>query len=141
MFGKSTSLQAEIQSLQKQVDDSNDRIETLMEENSSYKRTISSFMDVRASYEVEKEKMAKEHEAKVRLLEDTLKLTELSVNQRVNESLTRIGVTTFPAENTILGDSKSPAELMETFNSLSGVEKTQFYQKHKAELSKALGIS
>jgi seryl-tRNA synthetase len=142
MFGIGTSnLQAEITTLQEQLEDSNDRITTLAQENNSYKQTIASFMNVKASYEAEKEKMMKEHAAKVKVLEDKLVKTEKSVNQKVNEALTCIGVTTFPAENTILGNSKSPAELMETFNSLSGTEKTQFYQKHKAGLSQALGIS
>ena len=140
MFGKS-SLQVRVDELEQQAETYSSTISTLMEENDSYKRTIASFMNVKASYEADKEKMMKEHNAKVKVLEDTLRKTELSVNQKVNESLTRIGVTTFPAENMILGDSKSPSELMETFNSLTGVEKSQFYQKHKAQLSQALGIS
>lgn len=139
MFGKSSSI--EIKKLQEQLEDSESRIQTLMEENDGYKRTIASFVGVKSSYEAEKEKMAKEYESKIKALENTLKKTEQSVNQKVNESLTKIGVTTFPAENTILSDSKSPDELMEQFNSLTGTEKTQFYQKHKAQLSQALGIS
>lgn len=140
MFGKS-SLQVRVDELEQEAETYNSTIRTLMEENESYKRTIASFVGVKTSYEAEKDKMTQEHEKKVKVLEDTLKKTELSVNQKVNEALTSIGVTTFPAENMILGDSKSPAELMETFNSLTGVEKSTFYQKHKIELSKALGIA
>jgi saccharopine dehydrogenase-like NADP-dependent oxidoreductase len=85
--------------------------------------------------------MMKEHAAKVKVLEDKLVKTEKSVNQKVNESLTRIGVSVFPTENTLTNPSSSPSEIMVTFNGLQGGEKTVYYNKHKAELNKALGIA
>ena len=74
MFGikSSSNLQAEITTLQEQLESSNDTINTLMQDNTSYKQTIASFMNVKASYEAEKEKMMKEHAAKVKVLEDKL---------------------------------------------------------------------
>jgi hypothetical protein len=141
MFGnKKTSLDSDIKTLQSQLKKSMDKIEMLVEENNEYKETIGSFINVKASYEQNLEKMAKDYDNKVKALQEALKATELSVNQKVNEALTCIGVSTFPNE-TIVAPSTSPTEKLETFQSLSGVERSEYYTKNKADITRALGIS
>jgi hypothetical protein len=140
MFGKSISLTQKVVELQQQLDTTNDKLQTLLEENADHKQTISAFMDVKQGYEDQLVKVKKEYENKLKVAEQKLKETELSVNQKVNESLASIGVTNFPPEQILLGNGSSDAEVMDTFNTLSGPAKTAYYQKHKVTLSRALGI-
>ncbi len=55
-----------------------------------------------------------------------------------NSSLASIGVTEFAVENFSNGRNQADADVLATFNSLSGIEKTEYYQKHKAEIMRCM---
>lgn len=132
-----TNTKLEMQELISELQDTNTSLKKELEDSH---RTISGFVDVKATYEASMEKMKVEYNTRVKALEGTLSETEKSVNAKVNEALAGIGITTFPSENIMVGSSKSPTEIMETFNSLSGIEKTEFFRKHREEINKALSV-
>ena len=108
-----SAVQAEKLTLETRLDDLENTIHTLAQKEQNYKKQI------------------KTHE---------VKLAEVmsSVNKKVNIALASMGVNTFAAETFAVGSVKSDNELLAQFNTLAGTEKTAFYQKNKAAISRAL---
>ena len=63
---------------------------------------------------------------------------EASVNRKVNASLASIGVTQFAPESFTVSNVTTDRSLLDTFNSLEGVAKTDFYAKHKDAIGRLL---
>lgn len=67
-----------------------------------------------------------------------LENTKKSVNKQVNSILASIGVTNFADESFSVDSDKTDSETLQMFNNLSGTEKTEFYSKNKAKITRAL---
>jgi hypothetical protein len=61
-----------------------------------------------------------------------------SLNKQINQSLASIGVNQFAAEIYSGESQKSDKELLTQFNSLPKEKQSEFYQQHKAALSRAV---
>jgi hypothetical protein len=114
----------------------NTRLEAQLEEA---RTTIESLTSEKSKHA----KLIKQHQADV----DNIKLQHSvemeaikgSVNRKVTQALSSIGVNQFVAE-TIYSDKAQATdqELLIQLNSLPQEQKTEFYQKHKVQLSRAV---
>jgi len=107
----------------------------LLEEIADYKKTISTFPGVKMEYDARLVKMSEAHKKEVKELNALLEAKETSVNRRVNEALSRIGVASFVPEEMISTPTMQPRNTYEKFVSLKGAEQTEFYRKHEKEIS------
>lgn len=124
-----------------------DTIETLIGENrllkeecSSYKQSIASFVGVKEHYESENKKLQMEYDNKIKALQENLEKERKSVNQKVNIQLASVGVKEFAMEE-IEPMKQSTDEIVKQFNAMpSGLEKQEFYAKHKAVLNQSINL-
>lgn len=70
--------------------------------------------------------------------EAALLAAQAQVNKKVNYSLASIGVNTFANESFSVKNEPSDTECLNTFNALNGQEKTEYYNKNKAKITRAL---
>lgn len=91
---------------------------------------------------IKSSKLAKQHENILEQLKSQheLELTTVknSLNKQINQSLASIGVNQFAAEIYSGESLKSDKELLTQFNSLPKEKQSEFYQQHKAALSRAV---
>ena len=118
----------------------NTELLTLREENANYKRTISAFVGVKSGFEAELDKSKKAFKQQVEELTKTVEVERASVAKKVNKALADIGVKEFAAEE-ITNSDTSGKSIYNTFTSLNGAEKTEYFKKNEAALSKMLGFS
>jgi chromosome segregation ATPase len=86
------------------------------------------------------EQMAAKHAVEITALKSHLEKTEKSVNSKVNNALSSLGVVNFAVE-TIYSDKTTPPEALKKFMTLSGEAKTKYYNEHKDIITQALGSS
>jgi hypothetical protein len=121
-----------IESLQKELADVSREKHSLATQYEEAQNTIESFADVKFNYErTIKDLQAKYNEEKANI--------DKNINRRVNAQLASIGVGTFAIEN-LIGESQSTTDIeaLHKFNALSGQEKTDFYNKNKDKITRAL---
>lgn len=70
--------------------------------------------------------------------EAALLAAQTSINKKINTSLASIGVNTFACENFSVNNEPSDTECLNTFNGLTGQAKTEFYNRNKAKITRAL---
>lgn len=138
MFGNSKELQSSIDSLKKELMDVTSdreklflRLEEAQNIIESFENEKKAFLKKNNEYKKEIDFLRVEHKANLDKLEK-------SVHYRVNTALASMGVDTFVTENFSEKTPHTDIEKLNTFNSLSGHEKTEYYQKNKAEITRAL---
>jgi hypothetical protein len=140
MFNINTSNKKllELQSINQQL---SDELSSLKEENVNYKRTISTFVGVKTGYEADLEKVKALHKQELSALNTALEAEKKSLAKKFNKALADIGVNEFAAEevsNTKTDDTKT---VYDTFVGLKGAEKTEYFKKHEATLTRLLGFN
>lgn len=136
MFGKSdktrvTELESEIKTLASSRDEMFAQLET-------FKSEVESFADVKRTLNKKISEYKSEIENMKQMHDTELKCMETSVNRKINAALSSIGVSAFASEIIKSDKDQSDVEALRVFNSLSGQEKTDFYNKNKAKISRAL---
>lgn len=129
---------ARLESLTRELTSSNLRESALRNQIESFEDTIESFASVKT--ELESSVSNKDIEIKNLTVSLNSKLAEVeaSVNRRVNSALASVGVTKFAVENIISDNNQSDKEVLNKFNSLTGDDKTKFYQANRAKITRAL---
>ena len=110
--------------LESALDEANGIIETLAAEKSVISKQLQTFNH---TLEQTKDKHTQE-----------LDKVKKSIDLRVNQALANIGVSQFASEIYSDAPSKSDKELLAQFNRLPGEAKTEFYNKNKVALSRAV---
>jgi hypothetical protein len=126
-----------IQELQYQLTEIEAANKKLLSENSNYKRTISTFVDVKLGYEKEVTDLKSKHGIEIDKVNSELVKEKNSVNRKVNKALATMGVETFAPEEIsqpVMEDS-SPKGIYSKFQSLSGIEKGKFQKEHQEILT------
>jgi predicted ATP-dependent protease len=126
-------------SLQEQNEELSSRLQQLNEECANYKRTISSFVGVKTGYENDLTNLKKAHAKELNSLKEEIQAENLSVAKRVNKALADIGVKEFASEE-VSDNTNTEKSVYDKFMSLSGAEKTEFFQKNEATLTRMLGF-
>ncbi len=113
---------------------------TLKEECAEYRRTITGFVNVKASYEAEKEKLMALHKNELTQLKQQIEIEKKSVAKKVNAELASIGVSQFVPEEISSGSPlQSPEAILEQFTSMpESPEKHEFFKLHEKIISKAM---
>lgn len=135
MFGK--SLKLKVEELHKELNSALAINTAFKKEIEQYKGEIESFAEVKKDLTKKITAQKSELDGIKSKHQDEMVKLENSVNRRVNSSLASIGVNQFAPE-LIQENSKSDGEILAKFNSLSGNEKTEFYNKYKAAITRAL---
>ena len=136
IFGKNKTLE-----LQGQIDDLTEQVGNLQKQCSDYQRTIAGFVNVKASYEEENNKLAKKYESSIAQLKQEIESEKKAVAKRVNMELSSIGVSQFiPEEISQEGfGTMSPEMICNKFISMEeSAEKHEFFKKHEKVISQFL---
>lgn len=119
------NLTAHNAALQKQVEEAKEAMESSANEHAGYKKQIAS--------------LKKSNEEFIAIKDIEIAQLKESVNKRINSALAVIGVSTFANESFMVNNTDvSDMECLNTFNSLAGQEKTEYYNKNKAKITRAL---
>ena len=129
MFGKSNkndylALKAQYDEKVNELAMAEKRIGRLQKEADEQKTTI--------------ETMAVKHSVEIEELKSKLAKTEKSVNSKVNCALASIGVTNFAVETIYAASNTDPQVALKKFMTLSGAEKTAYYNENKELITQAL---
>jgi DNA repair exonuclease SbcCD ATPase subunit len=136
-----TNNNKQITKLEEQISDYQDEITSLKEEIASYRQTIAAFPGAKQQYETDLKQQEKTLQLQIETLKQQLTEKDQEVANKINRSLASIGLSTvFPPDDIISRPSTPPFEILETFNTLRGEEKTEYYKTHKEEIDHALGV-
>jgi seryl-tRNA synthetase len=132
-----------IQELEASVETHLTTINELKKQCNDYQKTIAAYPLAKQEYEADLEKQRKEYEQALTDFNKKLKESELSVNRKVNEELTKIGVGTFCLESMVVGTNlTNDDEIYKKFMSLAGKpEQTTFYSQYSKEIERAMSKS
>jgi len=119
-----SSLTAEKLALEARLEDESSTIENFALTEQTYKKQITSL----------KNQLKTVMDAK----DAEVLATKNTVTKQINSVLASIGVNTFATETFSVSTDTSDMEALNTFNGLTGQEKTEFYGKNKAKISRAL---
>ena len=103
-------------------------------------KTITRYGNEIDEYKSTIETMATKHSVEIEELKYKLQKTEKSVNAKVNCALASVGVTNFAVETLYNSVELTPQEALIKFQALTGGDKTEFYQKNKELITKALSF-
>ncbi len=125
--------------LQSQLDDLVEQNFHLKEECQGYRRTISSFVDVKSKYEESEKQLVKKYEIQIGQLKKDLETEKKSVARKVNQKLLTIGVSTFLPEEISVANNFSEEDIFKQFMKMSeSPEKHEFFQKHEKAIDRAM---
>lgn len=110
--------------LEQKLEEAKESMESSAHEYSGYKKQIS-------AYKKSLEELKEIHAAE-------LKAMQTSINKKINDSLASVGVCMFANDNVSVINEPSDASCLTQFNALSGNEKTEYYNKNKAKITRAL---
>lgn len=137
-INNSKELKSKFDSLTKEMND-------ISAENVSLRNKLDESFGVIENFNEEKKALTKKNaeyrkEIESLKLRNEQKLTEVSstVDRKINEFLATIGVTEFAAESFSNNNSANDAAIFEQFNRLVGNDRTEFYNKNKAQITRVL---
>lgn len=160
---KKEDLEKQIVELTDKLTESNETVKEKVELIKSYEQTMAAYplvkqeMDdklekLKKEYEGLLEKMKTEYEAKIKQLEDDAEEEDeenecekaqirASADEKAQTILANLGVPAGQVSNqTITNSTMTPEEAVKRFNELTGVEKSEFYQKNKKIILKGFGV-
>jgi hypothetical protein len=128
--------------LQSQIDDLMEEKFNLIKEMKDYKKTISSFVDVKSVYESEKLKLMESHKQEIQTLKQSIESEKKSVARKVNQELAKIGIKQeFLAEEISPNgpDMTSPEMIRERWMIMpESPEKHEFFRKYEKIIGKSI---
>lgn len=119
-----------IEGLEKDLTEAQDVIGNFMVEKKTFDDTMNK---IKAEHTAEIEKLTKDHQEKIRGLEEQLTKVDASTSQKASELVASMGVS-----QDELPVSTTSTNIVEDFQRLSGAEQRAFWVKHQNELSKLL---
>ena len=133
MFGNNDykALQSKYMAAVNTLNTVNRTVSVMEKEIEDYKNTIETLDTKMKSVDIS-------HSVEVESLKLKLKETENSVNFKVNSALASIGVTKFAAEVISSPPTTTPQETLNTFMSLTGEDKSNYYKDNKEQIALAL---
>jgi hypothetical protein len=132
MFGNNNEYKTKYEALAKQMTSADIELSALKRENEEYKTTIED-LDSKVN------SLATTHAVEVEQYKSKMKKLENSVNARVNSALASVGVTTFANETIYNQPTQTPDETLKKFMSLTGVDRTDYYNQNQEAITLALG--
>lgn len=137
MFGNK-ELEVKLESLNKEINDLN-------ADNLRCRKRINEMENIVESFDIEKKALHKknaDYKKEIEVLkvqhEVDLGKVEKGIYHKVNATLASMGVDAFATEYFSEKKPDTDIQIMNTFNSLSGNEKTEFYNKNKAAITRVL---
>jgi predicted nuclease with TOPRIM domain len=137
-LNNSKEMKGKFDSLTKELSD-------LSAENISLRNKLDDSMSIMETFDAEKKAIHKknaEYKKEIEALKNSnkqnIETVSLSVNRKINEFLATIGVTEFAAESFTNNSSVNDEQVYNKFQSLSGNERTEFYNKNKAQITRVL---
>lgn len=142
----------ELHNYKKQLSEAQKTIAELREENSNYKESIENNITVKYSldaqivnlknqHNIEIKKMQDMHNEVINKMQKKMVEVEKSLNKRVNTALANVGIdSSFINDSVTDGISKDVSQKLAVFQSLTGAEKTEYYNKNKQDIDRAYGL-